>query len=284
MTTIESISQLSKIFETNSWSKRDINELAFNGFCKLFNNINDEQRKLIIELVERYKWISFTEYPEKILATLENIEVEKLDNLKTVYLFPVIKPEDEGGFKSGSFMIYQIKSFKKYLKKYKKITFKYVSKFEDFTNPIFKLKPNEAIFLIDDYIGSGETLNACLEVIKTNPEIINAKINIVTLAIQKETAVNLNKEGISVYSDYYSPKGITDFSQSPLVEEKIQIMLEIEKMIPGGNHFSLGYNESEALITLARTPDNTFPIFWKTHRKGSEKFEAPFSREETIEL
>ena len=61
-------------------------------------------------------------------------------------------------------------------------------------------------------------------------------------------------------------------------------MLEIEKMIPGGSHYTLGYNQSEALITMVRTPDNTFPIFWKTYKKGSQKFDAPFSREETIEL
>jgi hypothetical protein len=284
MTTIESISQLNKIFKTNNWSERDIDEFVFDNFCKLLDNLNAEQRKLIIELVERYKWISFAEYPEKILATLDNIEEEKLNNLKVIYLFPVIKLEDEGGFKSGQFLIYQIKAFKRHLKKYKEITFKYTSKFEILTNPDFKLKDNESLFLIDDYIGSGETLNACLEIIKTNPEITNDKINIVTLATQKETADVVSQEGITIYSDYYSAKGITDYSTSPLLEEKIKIMLEIEKMIPGGSHFSLGYNSTEAIITLARTPDNTFPIFWKTYRKGNEKFEAPFSREETIEL
>ncbi len=284
MTTIESISQLNKIFKTNNWSERDIDEFVFDNFCKLLDNLNEEQRKLIIELVERYKWISFAEYPEKILATLESIEIEKLNSLKNIYLFPVIKPEDEGGFKSGHFLMYQIKAFKRHLKKYKKITFRYTSKFETLIDPNFKLKPNESIFLIDDYIGSGETLNACLEVIQTNPKINNDQLNIVTLAIQKETADNISKEGISIYSDFHSPKGISDYSESPLLEEKITIMLEIEKMIPGGSHFSFGYNSSEALITLARTPDNTFPIFWKEYKKGTQKFEAPFSREETIEL
>jgi hypothetical protein len=284
MTTLESISVLNKIFKTNNWTERDIDEFVFDNFCKLLDNINSVQRKLIIELVDRYKWVSFAEYPEKILATLECIENEKLAGLKTVYMFPVIKPEDEGGFKSGQFLIYQIKAFKRHLKKYKNIKFIYVSKFESLTNPDFKLKDNEAIFLIDDYIGSGETLMICLEKIRTNPILTNDKINIITIATQNEIAKTVTDEGIAIYSDYYSDKGISDFNQSPIVDEKIKIMLEIEKMIPGGSHFSFGYNQSEALITLARTPDNTFPIFWKTYRKGTEKFEAPFSREETIEL
>jgi hypothetical protein len=284
MTTIESILHLNKIFKSNNWTERDIDEFVFDNFCKLLDNLNNEQRKLIIELVDRYKWISFAEYPEKILATLESIEQEKLDKLSIVYLFPVIKLEDEGGFKSGQFLIYQIKAFKRHLKKFKNITFKYVSKFDNLTNPDFKLKNTEAIFLIDDYIGSGETLNACLHELKINPAITYDKINVITIASQIEISKELEKLGISFYASYYSQRGITDYNKSPIVEEKIKIMLEIEKMIPGGSHFSFGYNQSEALITLARTPDNTFPIFWKTYRVGKQKYLAPFSREETIEL
>ena len=59
-------------------------------------------------------------------------------------------------------------------------------------------------------------------------------------------------------------------------------MLRIEKMIPAGSFFSLGYNDSEALVTLLRTPDNTFPIFWKEYKKNGKKFEGPFSRTENI--
>jgi hypothetical protein len=284
MTTIESISQLNKIFKTKKWSEKDVDEFAFDNFCKLLDNINETQRRLIIELVERYQWISFTEYQEKILSTLEKVEDKKIEKLKNIYFFPIIKPEDEGLYKSGPTLIYPIKAFKNHLTKYKNVTFKYISKFENLTDPSFKLQDNEAIFLIDDYVGSGETLNTCLDLIKTNKTIKNDKINVLTLAIQKETANNIIQQGITSYSEYYSSRGITDFNESPLLEEKVKIMLEIEKMIPGGNNFSFGYKESEALITLARTPDNTFPIFWMKHRIGKVKFEAPFSRDETIEL
>ena len=284
MTTLESISQLNKIFKTKKWSERDIDEYVFDNFCKLLDNVKEGERELIIELVEKYQWISFADYPQKILTALESVEDEKVENLKTIYFFPVIKPEDEGGFKSGQFLIYQIKAFRKHLKKYSNIKFKDVSKFEHFTDMEFKLKEDETIYLIDDYIGSGETLNACLDVMRSNPNITNDKLNIITIVIQKETANIINEEGISIYSDYFSPKGLSDFNDSPILEEKIKIMLEIEKLIPGGSHFSLGYNNCEALITLARTPDNTFPIFWMKHRIGKEKFDAPFSREETFEL
>ncbi|WP_010522858.1 phosphoribosyltransferase-like protein [Aquimarina agarivorans] len=284
MTIVESITYLNKIFKTKRWTDKDIDEHVFDNFCNLLNNLNDRARELIIELVERYQWINFIEYQEKIFSTLESVEDEKIENLKTVYLFPIVKFEDEGKAKSGMFLLYQIKVFKKLLVKYSKVEFKYVTKFEDLNNAHFQLKDNEAIFLIDDYIGSGETLNDCLKELKKNVNITNDKLNIICIAIQKDTSDLFVEDGISVYADYLSLKGISDFNDSPILEEKIQVMLEIERLIPGGSHFSLGYDGCEALITLARTPDNTFPIFWKRHRIGKQYFEAPFSREETVEL
>lgn len=284
MTTLESISELNKIFKRKKWTEIDIDEFVFDSFCNLLDNVKESERELIIELVERYLWISYPEYQEKILSALESVEDEKIEKLKTIYFFPVIKLKDEGGFKSGPFLIYLIKAFKKHLKKYRNIKFKYVSKFEHLTDSDFELKQNETIFLIDDYIGSGETLNDCLEVIRGNKNITNDKLNIVTIAIQKDTSEIINKEGIPIYSNCFSLRGLSDFNESPILEEKIKVMLEIEKLIPGGSHFSLGYNSCEALITLLRTPDNTFPVFWKKHRIGKKYFDAPFSREETFEI
>ncbi len=283
MTTIESIRELTKIFESKKWPEIDIEQYVFDNFCKLLDNVKNSERELIIELVERYQWISYSEYQGKILSTLESVENEKLEKLKTIYFFPVIKLDDEGGYKSGQLLIYLIKAFKKHLTKYTDIKFKLVSKFEHLTDSKFTLKENEAIFLIDDYIGSGETLKECLKVIKSNKNITNEKLNIVSIAIQKETSDIITKEGISIYSDYFSPRGLSDFNDSPILEEKIKVMLEIEKLIPGGHNFSLGYNKCEALITLVRTPDNTFPVFWMKHRIGKKYFDAPFSREETFE-
>ncbi|MBD81166.1 MAG: hypothetical protein CL840_19770 [Crocinitomicaceae bacterium] len=284
MTTIEAISILNKVFKTKKWTEADLDEFVFDNFCVLLDNLNESQRSLVVELIERYCWISLSEYPERILKALEYVEDEKLNQLKTVYLFPIVKPKDEGKFKSAQFLMYQIKVFKRHLKKYTHIKFKFISKFKDLTTPSFSIKEGEALFLIDDYIGSGETFEECITEIKKNKNITNERINTVTIACQADTLDLLKEDGISCYTDFQSEKGISDSKPSSLVQEKIDIMLEIEKLIPGGSHVSLGYKESEALITLARTPDNTFPIFWKTYRVGMQKYDAPFSREETVEL
>lgn len=126
-------------------------------------------------------------------------------------------------------------------------------------------------------MGSGETIKATLTEILKNRNIKQNKIYIISISAQKESLDYINSLGISIYTEHLSRKGISDYYSSPLLEEKTKIMIEIEKLIPG-NHFSFGYKRSEALITLMRTPNNTFPIFWKEYKKNGDKFEAPFSR------
>ncbi len=51
-------------------------------------------------------------------------------------------------------------------------------------------------------------------------------------------------------------------------------MESIEKKIKPHKNEKLGFKSSEALITLIRTPNNTFPVFWKQKKDRI----APFPR------
>lgn len=283
MKAVDAIMKLNKIFKSKNWVEKDHDEFVFDQFCKLFNNLdNDEERKLIIELTENYTWISFTEYQGKILNSLKLVEDEKLEQLKKIYFFPIIKPEDEGKIKSGPYLLYPLKSYKKFLPRYSHIKFEIITSFDTMKKENFEIKDNEQIFLMDDYIGSGETLTTCIEHLKSNNDFTNENFSIVSIATQKEIYDKTMLEGISYYCDTIKNKGITDNYVDPELSSNINLMKDLENMIPGGSHFSFGYNDSEGLITLIRTPDNTFPIFWKEYRKGRDKFKAPFSRDESV--
>ncbi len=52
-------------------------------------------------------------------------------------------------------------------------------------------------------------------------------------------------------------------------------MEEIEDKMSVKRNYRLGYGQSEALVTMCRTPNNTFPVFWE--EKGNMKL-APFPR------
>ena len=95
------ITKLYTIFNKKKWNDNDGNEFVFNNFCKLLENLSETQRDLIIELAERYTWITFNEYNSQLIKTLERIENKKLKSLKRIVLFPIMKPEDNLDTKSG---------------------------------------------------------------------------------------------------------------------------------------------------------------------------------------
>lgn len=274
---ITSITKLYTIFNDKKWTDKEGNNIVFSNFCKLLSNLNDTQRELIIDLAERYTWITLSEYQSKIVNVLNIVEEEKLNNIKRIILFPVMKPEDENKTKSGHTILYMLRAIKPMLHRYKEIEFKEIESYEHIKSEKFKLKDTDAVFLLDDYLGSGETIKATINELLSNRNIEPKKLNVISIAAQSDSTEFLKKIDVAYYTDMITKKGISDYYKSPELEEKIRIMLEIEKLIPG-NHFSFGFNQSEALITLMRTPDNTFPIFWKEHKKSGEIYEAPFSR------
>lgn len=278
MEAIDAVMEVNRIFQENKWGDKDKNQLVFNGFCKLFTKLQPEERKLVLELTEKYRWISHGEYQDRILEAMEAVSAGEVAGLTKIYFFAIIKPEDEHKIKSGEHLLYLIKAYRHFLTKYKDIRFEFLTTFDHIRN--LALGPQERLFLVDDYIGSGESFEFCLAELKKNVTLTSASIKVVCIAIQEETQIELVLEGYAVLKSVLVKKGITDYNQQPQIDQKKNLMREIERNVPGSKSFSLGYNETEALITMMRTPDNTFPIFWKKFRKDGKLFEAPFARYE----
>jgi len=280
MEAVEAIMEVNRIFKARNWFAKDTQELAFNGFCRLFMSLESHQRGLILDLTDNYHWISHGEYQDKIIEAMQAISTDQLLDVKKIYFFPIIKPDDENKIKSGDHLLYIIKAFKHLMTKYANVRFEFIKTF-DLLHKI-QLDVNERLYLIDDYIGSGETFDFCMLEVAKNPTLISSFIKVVCIAIQEETQINLVMDGYAVLKTLVVKKGITDFNEASETILKKELMREIERHIPGSKSVSLGYNETEALITMARTPDNTFPVFWKKFKKEGKYFDAPFSRFDEI--
>jgi len=278
MTEAESVRILTKIFKTKDWFSKDEDDSVYDAFFELLQVLSPAERALLLEITERYLWISGSEYDQRIKDALNLIPVSLVENVKTLFLFPIIKLTDVGKSKNGITLVYDIKAMSPKLTKFKHLKVQTVDKFEDFMNGN-GTKENEILFLVDDFIGTGETLNQCLSEIGTRMKIDMGKVVIISISCQSETLNRLRSQGLMIYSPNIIYRGISDFNAEPDIELKKDLMKLIEKSIPGAKSVTLGYQESEAVITLKRTPDNTFPIFWKKVRKNGIYLKAPFYRE-----
>ncbi len=280
MEAIDAIMTVNKLFKLNKWVEKDKNELVFNGFCNLFTKLEPDELKLILELIEKYLWISYREYQDNIIQAMEAVSTEEIARFSKIYFFAIINPKDEHKVKSGEHLLYIIKAFKHLMIKYQSIRFEFLTTFAHIQN--LNLSPHDRIFLVDDYIGSGETLESCLVELKKNTSITSAVVKILCIAIQEHTEIELVLEGYAVLKSVLVKKGITDYNHQPQIDQKKNLMRGIERNVLGAKSYSLGYKESEALITMMRTPDNTFPVFWKQYRKDGKFIDAPFARYEEI--
>jgi len=284
MNDIEAIARLDEIFLSKEWIGQDEDRYAYNCLCALLQNVSNEQKDLLIELTERYKWIALREYTSMLLNAFDQVECDKLENIKRIILFPIHDPKDEDRTKSGNFVLYMLKScsmitkLRYSLSKYNGIYFQEIETFDDLYKESFSFNNSELIFLIDDFLGSGETLDATLKAIYRDKFISKSIVNIIAVASQLDSIDYCIKNQLPFYTECIEGKAITDHYNSEDAQKNKDLMEDIERLIPKNKH-KFGYNQSEAIITLLRTPNNTFPIFWKPHKKNQQLFYPPFPRD-----
>lgn len=142
---------------------------------------------------------------------------------------------------------------------------------------IKNLKTNELVILVDDFVDSGETavsaVNWLTDSFGTDPkQIVILSIAALEMGIDHVR----QKTEVEVYAYYIFRKGISDYYSDDQRDGCLKTMAGIEDKLKVDSDFRLGYAQSEALISLIRTPNNTFPVFWKKKDKSSP---APFLRD-----
>lgn len=273
------IMKIKKIFDDKSWEIDEEEYSVFSRFCKRAKDLPDkESRMLFMELSERYCKISDDEYLTLILNVIENVFEDYPDVSKSekIYIYPLISPEDKakGKMKSSGSVWYRFRDSKirmgTKLKNYKVVVIDNISKYliEDVK------KGNACIFLVDDYVGTGDT---AVKAIKPflDEKINEDKIYILTLVAQKQGIDYIRANGYKISASLIKKKGISDYYSEKDAIYRKNIMSRIEKELNVPPNYKLGFGQSEALITMINTPNNTFPVFW--WEQPEDKI-APFAR------
>lgn len=277
------VTKLYTIFEQKKWSIQENGDYSvFDRFCSRLAELeNDKERDLIIELTHEFLWIQSNMYEEYLLTALKKLfdsRKWKPDKDKNIYICPLLPENDFGKLKSSTYMLYLCQS----------ILMRTYSEFQESQIRICEtpevLKKHEdrigSLILIDDFIGSGETALECLEYLKVLKNS-NKKIYIVSLVAQEEGIKNISKENVSVFTALTGKKAITDKYPESEAKEKIEVMKNISKHLHAPKGMQLGYADTESLVAMIKTPNNTFPVYWYENKKNTY---APFVRKENVKV
>lgn len=280
------IIELTKIFKEHNWSIEDSNNgeySVFDMFCERLEELdNDSDRELILELTHNYLLVELKEYEKymiDVFRTFLNINRECIEEIQTIHMFPVQDRDYPGKTKSGNLMCYLFQGI--YMRKFKELHDKRVRIIEKFDNIEKNKEEIECLILIDDFVGSGDTLLECVNVIEEKG-VKKEKIKALTLVLQETGKKAVEEYGIDIYSAIIRNKGITDNYNEDEAKRKINQMKRIGKTIKADKNLYLGYKESEGLVSMIKTPNNTFPFYWSEKKKDGKVTVAPFPRRNNI--
>jgi len=274
---LNSIMQLFILFTEKKWIQIESYQDVLKRFGNLIDSLTKEQTDLLLELTERYTWLSYNEYHSILRKLFIELHNNKLKTVTKLYLFPIKKTDDEDEVKSGDIVQYMLKGILSFINEYESIDIVLLKKFDELSTENLNLKENEYLVFVDDFIGSGKTLDSTLTIALENKSIDN-NYSILSTIIQEGTVTELLERKIDVLYGKSAKKGISEYYEDDELESKVKLMNEIENKIPGVKNYRFGFEKSEGLATLMRTPNNTFPIFWKDYMHKKEKFKPPFPR------
>lgn len=277
------VEQLYAIFESKSWDTCEIGEYSvFDRFCERLAELeNDGQRDLILNLTWDFLWVNSSKYEQYLLIAFQKLFKDKSwkpGKGKNICICPLLPERDFGKVKSSIFMLYLCQSI--LLRTYEEFRDEQVRICE--TPEVLKGQKYrehiDSLILIDDFMGSGETALeslAYLDFLRQEGK----KIYILVLVAQRQGMENVQKEGIPVFANIVREKGISDKFDKEEAEQKLGEMKKISKRLKVPKEMYLGFLESESLVAMNKTPNNTFPVYWYEKNGHSH---APFPRKENV--
>jgi len=134
-----------------------------------------------------------------------------------------------------------------------------------------RIKSNSNIVLLDDFLGTGRTLNSRLDYLKyriNKEQILNVNIYFIALAAMNFSKSFLDNLDVKYYSSFWLYKGISELLDEPKRAQALYDMGELEKKLAPKERRktlpNLGYGQSESLFAIDddNIPTNVFPVFW----------------------
>jgi len=278
---LATLARLTTIFQSNKWPFPDSKEdsALFMDFCNLLSNLSIAEQELVLILTEDFLRVTYFDYlplMEKVLLRIDNSLIEKAGK---IFILPLISPKDKaiGVIKSSHNMLYDV-------------LHQCINRHTCFSNAkhktsalvdIGKIQPdrcNALLIFVDDYIGSGLTACEAMWDYWGSYRIESDSVVIIALVGQDKGVHILKQHFFNVHVEHIRRRGISDSNKFTDINIPLDIMDQIERRLKVFKKYRRGFAKSEALVTMIRTPNNTFPVYWCSETKKRTPWPAPFKR------
>ncbi|MEZ4424288.1 MAG: hypothetical protein R3E98_12825 [Gemmatimonadota bacterium] len=274
--TAEKIDRLREIFAANGWDIGGDEAVAnrFDRMVNLMSHLEPPAQELLMHLTSDFLVQTFPEYGSRtseLVAILLNQHYERGRDGPLIVL-PMMKDWSSGEPKSGAMITYLVRA------ELKRRQIPHHS--WDRAHLVRERLPsrcNALIFIVDDFIGSGDTALAACTNFSAQFANDTDQVLVGALVAQEAGLSSLRNAGVKACSVIVRRRGISDSSTLPNITEALSTMDGIETLMNVPGTYKRGFRRSEALVSLVRCPNNTFPVYWKTPT-GEVGWIPPFDR------
>lgn len=271
---VQDLARLQAIFDKKKWPVEDgFESKVFENFCGLLAGLKAHQRELMFTLTENFLWVRELDYAMYFSRAFDLfISGFPFNGCTSIVICPLLPEDDFRKSKSSIMLLYLIKANIASLRsKYPLYNISFCDSPAQFN--CAQSQTNKVLCLIDDFIGSGDTAVKAVDYFLQQHYPLS-RIAVLSLVAMEKGLAELQKKGYYTYTSVVETTGITGRGRDEPTETKT--MEEIEAAIRVPSEFRFGYAHSQALVKMIRTPNNTFPIYWRT--KGNTNVYAPFPR------
>ena len=262
---ISKLDILGEVFQKHHWPiDYDKQKSYFNKYVRMLESMSEDEQNMMLELTDNFLHIKQCEY-FTILSEVVRRVIANNPSVTQYFVLPALAKDDvERLDKSSIHMLYLFKGEElEDAIDNSDIHFQVVKDKNKLSSR--GIRDNEKILIVDDFIGSGKTIEESFEVhnIKDGGFKIEDVI-VLSLVVHEKGLAHLKDMGIhQIFYSILINRGISDKYMGEKRDKYVKLMNQIEARIPKldeENRF--GYCQCEALLHMHRVPNNTFPIYW----------------------
>lgn len=272
--------RIGDLFDSLGWATGiDVNSQfpdAFESFCRMYCRLSASQQELLLSLSKSYRWIKPRDLEAHFFAVWQAFVQGLPTEVRSIQVAPLLKKSATRP-KSSDHMFSIASAYERKLRleaREKDVRLrKSVAYFAK-----NRAQASENVFvLIDDYLGSGDTALSALASMEKMFGGTLPQTYILVVAAQRSAIQLLQSKGCRVVTGFTFERAISD-SQSGQKDNDLVVMKDIGRYLQVKAADALGYKATEALVTMLRTPNNTFPVYWTNKKVKGVVWDSPFTR------